>query len=121
MNNGLISRKALKELISDKLDERFRWDSKMTVCEFKTIIGDIIDNVPPEPQVTVFAENASKEEIEDFKQELENVLERSQDKIRWVEELFVKRNGDIIDSEGRVVGHINLEIKDDAELFGGNT
>lgn len=30
------------------------------------------------PQVTVFAENASKEEIEDFKQELENVLEKSQ-------------------------------------------
>jgi hypothetical protein len=27
------------------------------------------------PQVTVFAENASKEEIKDFKQELENVLE----------------------------------------------
>ena len=30
------------------------------------------------PQVTVFAENASKEEIEDFKQELENVLEKTQ-------------------------------------------
>lgn len=30
------------------------------------------------PKVTVFAENASKEEIEDFKQELENVLERPQ-------------------------------------------
>jgi hypothetical protein len=28
------------------------------------------------PQVTVFAENASNEEIENFKQELENVLER---------------------------------------------
>lgn len=37
-----------------------------------------IDNAPTVPQVTVFAENASKEEIEDFKQELENVLERPQ-------------------------------------------
>lgn len=46
MNNDLIIREALKELISDKLDERFRWDSKLTVCEFKTIVGDIIDNAP---------------------------------------------------------------------------
>lgn len=37
-----------------------------------------IDNAPTVPQVTVFAENASKEEIEDFKQELENVLKRPQ-------------------------------------------
>ena len=37
---------------------------------------DAIDEAPTKPQVTVFAENASKEEIEDFKQELENVLER---------------------------------------------
>lgn len=45
-------------------------------------ILDIIDNAPPLPQVTVFAENASKEEIEDFKQELEKVLERPQGK--WI-------------------------------------
>lgn len=43
---------------------------------------DIIDNAPTVPQVTVFAENASKEEIEDFKQELENVLKRPQGK--WI-------------------------------------
>lgn len=42
----LIDADALKELIADKLDERFRWDSKLTVCEFKTIVGDIIDNFP---------------------------------------------------------------------------
>ena len=46
MNNDLISREALKEEISDKIDERYRWDSKLTVCEFKTIVGDIIDNAP---------------------------------------------------------------------------
>lgn len=30
--------------------------------------------------------------------------------IRWTDKLSVKSNGDIIDFEGRVVGHINLEI-----------
>ena len=29
--------------------------------------------------------------------------------IRWTDKVFVKSNGDIIDFEGRVVGHINLE------------
>lgn len=29
--------------------------------------------------------------------------------IRWTDKLFVTGNGDIIDFEGRVVGHINLE------------
>ena len=42
----LIDADALKELIDNKMDERFRWDSKLTVCEFKTIVGDIIDNFP---------------------------------------------------------------------------
>ena len=46
MNNDLISREVLKELIDDKMDMRYRWDSKLTVCEFKTIVGDIIDNAP---------------------------------------------------------------------------
>ena len=38
----------------------------------------IAQGIPYEdrPQVTVFAENASKEEIEDFKNELEKVLEK---------------------------------------------
>ena len=44
------------------------------------------------PKVTVFAENASKEEIEDFKQELENVLERPQGK--WVEVEKQGKTGD---------------------------
>ena len=30
--------------------------------------------------------------------------------IRWTDKLSVNSNGDIIDFEGRVVGHINLEI-----------
>jgi hypothetical protein len=39
---------------------------------------DIAIKALEKPQVTVFAENASKEEIKDFKQELENVLEKPQ-------------------------------------------
>lgn len=34
--------------------------------------------------------------------------ERPQDDIRWTDKVSVKSNGDIIDFEGRVVGHINL-------------
>lgn len=30
--------------------------------------------------------------------------------IRWIDKLSVKSNGDIIDFEGRVVGHIDLEV-----------
>ena len=30
--------------------------------------------------------------------------------IRWTDKVFVTSNGDIIDFNGRVVGHINLEI-----------
>jgi len=53
---------------------------KVIHCEYSDDLGILekIDNAPTEPQVTVFAENASKEEIEDFKQELENVLKRPQ-------------------------------------------
>ena len=35
--------------------------------------------------------------------------ERPQGDIRWTDKLSVKSNGDIIDFEGRVVGHIDLE------------
>lgn len=30
--------------------------------------------------------------------------------IRWTDKLSVKSNGDIIDFDGRVVGHIDLEV-----------
>lgn len=59
---------------ADKLKEVF----KETDVHYGGKIKELIDNAPTVPQVTVFAENASKEEIADFKQELENVLERPQ-------------------------------------------
>ena len=30
--------------------------------------------------------------------------------IRWTDKLYVKSNGDIINFEGEVVGHIDLEV-----------
>lgn len=38
-----------------------------------------------------------------------NDSKRQQGEIRWTDKVSVKSNGDIIDFEGRVVGHINLE------------
>ena len=41
--------------------------------------------------------------------------------IRWTDKIFVKSNGDIIDFEGRVVGHIDLEVmKGGADIRGDN-
>lgn len=39
---------------------------------------------------------------------------RPQSDIRWTDKIFIKSSGDIIDFEGRVVGHINLE-----DMIGG--
>lgn len=44
-----------------------------------------------EPKITVFTENQT---------------------IRWTDKVSLKDNGDIIDFEGRVVGHINFEEAD---------
>lgn len=67
------------------------------------------------PQVTVFAENASKEEIKDFKQELENVLEKTQGKWVSVSERLPDKNMRCLVS----VGKYNLtEIAMYSDLMG---
>ena len=43
--------------------------------------------------------------------DLPSVEERPQCDIRWTDKLSVKSNGDIIDFEGRVIGHIDSEDK----------
>lgn len=68
----------MRTIDADELKEVF----KETDVHYGGKIKELIDNATTVPQVTVFAENASKEEIEDFKQELENVLERPQGK--WI-------------------------------------
>ena len=70
----LIDANALEEAVFDVYDETLDGIVKFGIEKAL----QCIDNVPTVPQVTVFAENASKEEIEDFKQELEKVLERPQ-------------------------------------------
>ena len=44
----------------------------------------------------------------------ENITEGNCDwylsEIRWTDKLSVKSNGDIVDCEGKVVGHINLDV-----------
>lgn len=37
------------------------------------------------------------------------IVNKSQDRIHWTDKLFITHSGDIIDFEGRVLGHINLE------------
>lgn len=32
-----------------------------------------------------------------------------QDNIRWTDKVYVNNNGDIIDFEGRVIGHIDMK------------
>lgn len=74
MNNDLISREALKKALHNFFDGK-------VIDEPAYILRDVfcyIEGAPTVPQVTVFAENASKEEVADFKQELEKVLERPQ-------------------------------------------
>ena len=77
------------------------------------------------PQVTVFCENADEKTTADLKNELTQDLinkitvnaglaqpikeEIPQSDIRWTDKIYITSSGDIIDFEGRVVGHINLE------------
>ena len=51
-----------------------------------------------------------KGEIEGDYEIIGKYEERPQGDIRWVDKLSLKNNGDIIDFEGRVVGHIDSEI-----------
>ena len=88
------------------------------------IIADIIDNAPTvKPEITVEQAISKIQETDllskhdkilkewaDMKCEYCNKNIRPQGDIRWTDKLSVKSNGDIIDFEGRVVGHIDLEV-----------
>ena len=101
MNNDLISREALKK--------------KLTPIKLfggaycKAITEKDIDNAP-----AVEPEKAKESELikaytKGFDTGVETVKgERPQGEIRWTDKLSVTSSGDIIDFEGRVVGHINL-------------
>ena len=72
MNNDLIKRNLAIAYATSGLVRRIDGEDWIRIAEVKQSLND----APSEPQVTVCAENASKEEIEDFKQALEHVLER---------------------------------------------
>lgn len=94
---------------ADALKEDFGCVSFYDYDDYKKALR-IIDNAPTVEQITVFTETADEKAVADLKAELQNVLDaRLQGDIRWTDKLSVKSNGDIIDFEGRVVGHINLE------------
>lgn len=87
MENDLISR---SELLG-KFMAMLTFSSDRVVL-IESVIEQI-QNAPTVPQVTVFAENASKEEIENFKQELEKVMERPQGEWIKTSEKNPKRSG----------------------------
>ena len=68
----LISREALKDI------------TYINKGNFNTVEGirEWIDNAPPVPQITVFAENADEKAVADLKAELENVI-KSRPKGEW--------------------------------------
>ena len=82
-------------IIKWKNDEKDEWK----IAE----ISDLI-KAYESPKVTVFAKNASKEEIEDFKQELENVLERPQGEWISVNERLPEINVDVIVTDIETTG-----------------
>ena len=124
-NNDLISREALKKhkfltpqvkVIGGRHDGKMREQIIQAYQKgWNDCIDAIIDNAP-----SVEPEKAKESEIikaytKGFDTGVETVKdERPQGDIRWTDKLTVTSSGDIIDFEGMVVGHINLE-----EMKGG--
>ena len=101
MNNDLISREALKKAYFNAINET-------SIGEVSII--ELIDNAPT-------VETYSEEDMCDTTSNGFDIgydfakakYERPQGDIRWTDKIFIKSSGDIVDFEGRVVGHINLE------------
>ena len=84
-SGDLISREALKEQIN-ATDFDFG-DYYDNTEEIRKRVCEVIDNAPPVPQVTVFAENADEKAIEDMKAELQNAIE-SRPQGEWINEHY---------------------------------
>ena len=106
MSNDLISREALREAIRKRLGI----SSLKYLTEQEKVIVEEIDNAPT-------VETYSEEDMCDTTSNGFDIgydfakakYERPQGDIRWTDKIFIKSSGDIVDFEGRVVGHINLE------------
>lgn len=133
MNNDLISREALNETIEkltwyhinsdgDLVEGAFDDDALYKAEDIYKAINNAPTASPKEICIANihFDEEKLKEivhtEVIDKIESGELVLKdkRPQGDIRWTDKVSLKSNGDIIDFEGRVVGHINLE-----EMKGG--
>ena len=96
--SDLISREALKKVIhSSSLSSNREW--------LLMDLDDIIDNAPTVEIPTELCKGCR------FLKDCETCEEKlkPQGEIRWTDKLSITSSGDIIDFEGRVVGHINLE------------
>lgn len=110
MNNDLISREALKKALKSNCKPELCHDYNTAWCEHccpHNDFEDLIDNAPTVDLKDIYQEGHYDGHIEGYTKAINE--ERPQSDIRWTDKVFVKSNGDIIDFEGRVVGHINLE------------
>ena len=101
MNNDLISREALKEALGEQI-------SNISNVHDFVIFVKLIEHAPTFDLDDFYGKAFRNGEENALK--IRGLNERSQGDIRWVDKLSLKNNGDIIDFEGRVVGHIDLEI-----------
>ena len=70
-----------------------------------------LDNAPIVPQINVFCENADEKAIEDMKTELQNVLDTNRAQSEWANNLTLMSDGNIIEPDGHIVGHLYQGLK----------
>ena len=113
-----ISREALKEAFSNNCLHNCyycklaKWDKKGACYNCGLIdnapLVNPCDNCEEKKKLDYlchFSSYCELQALRKFKEE----HERPQGDIRWTDKIFIKSSGDIVDFEGRVVGHINLE------------
>lgn len=91
------------------LDEAIK-NCKEKAKELKSSLSDFPRECFTQSEIDeIVTQTQEHEQLAEWLKELKALKERPQGDIRWTDKLSVKSNGDIIDFECRVVGHINLE------------
>lgn len=117
MNGDLISREELKnhKFVGNKFvqiggrtnGKTLRAINQAYQQGWNDAIDAIIDNAPT---VEAFTENdKALAYCEGYVRGSHEAYVRPQGDIRWTDKVSITSSGDIIDFEGRVLGHINLE------------
>lgn len=100
------------KLIIDIDEEKYKWLKENNPnADINSIVGAVVNGTPVK---TV----TNAEEAEAYPINQEDICEPTTQgncewytsDIRWTDKLSVTENGDIIDFDGRVVGHIDLEL-----------